>query len=323
MKTKAFLFAITVFFLASCYLDIDIYNQNFKSLLVLNSLVQNDTNINLQIGISTIPGQLDTTKINLANVDEIKIYKIQNGQKILVEEKQNVSSPYISTVKTEPEQYQIEVTAENKTAIANFKIPQLPDIQEIKYDSLSIDTGYFLIVHFKLKITFQDPDTSNYYAVYAYNYQPKLLWDSVGNVRTDTSAMHIEYVFLTPVNFMDVHSFKLVYYSPAYFDGLIFTDEFFNGQTHTVKLSGSVSLPPDFNYLMQHPEIQVFINFCAIERSLYLFADYDEKYRRSEFNPFVEPVNPYSNVKDGLGLVAGMNCFQDTLKINLFELLGL
>ncbi|MEA3451689.1 MAG: DUF4249 family protein, partial [Bacteroidota bacterium] len=100
----------------------------------------------------------------------------------------------------------------------------------------------------------------------------------------------------------------------SYSDGSnIFTNNLGNDE---LSISGNLA----FGGTKQDSE-EIYLKYRVFEISEEMYDYYlsREKYMDSDDNPFVEPVNIYSNVANGFGVVATYNVYEDSLKIDITE----
>jgi hypothetical protein len=58
---------------------------------------------------------------------------------------------------------------------------------------------------------------------------------------------------------------------------------------------------------MKADTVEVWIDLQQVDKSYYLYAVSEQKYQQTRNNPFTEPVQVYSNVKNGFGLFSAYN----------------
>lgn len=179
---------------------------------------------------------------------------------------------------------------------------------------VSIDTSRVVVVNsdnveenmLRCFVEFNDPPNElNYYQIGVYS-KKVILDDESDMIQKIESIQYVkeDKVFL-------IGDDESVLLSDIDFQGT-FTDLLFNGNNYRVKLS----IPEEW--------LVVDTNTIKSELSFYLFsltADYyefirssikDEAYREY---PFTEKVNIYSNVDNGLGVVAGLSVYKDSVSI--------
>ena len=105
---------------------------------------------------------------------------------------------------------------------------------------------------------------------------------------------------------------------------LIFTDELFDGKTHTQRINYDYQLPffESDTFSQDSFNIEDFVSTYLITelRTLtedyYLFQTTYTKYQFSSGDPFAQPVQVYNNIDSGFGIFAGFNSSFDTLQVS-------
>ena len=314
--------------LASCYKDYDIYKQaEGKNYIVINGFLERDSSFILSIGKSDLPSKLTPEDGNI-DVDSIKIYKfIDNNDKVLIEMAKNFHSPYNSQCKgVQGAQYYIEVFAIGKKASVVNRIPDTVGINSINITDIRVDTfsqGKInsANINFILSVNFTDPDTENYYIISGYYISPVFYLDTSTYQYTD-SLLGIR---PEPINFdyadiQQIHNLMRMYMPPR-FAGMGFSDALFNGQNYTMRLRANISLNYTSELLTTYPMLPLLIELITIDKAMYKHAETKIKYYRTLYNPFMEPVNVYSNVRGGFGLVGALNRVRKVKLLNIRQLL--
>lgn len=118
------------------------------------------------------------------------------------------------------------------------------------------------------------------------------------------------------INTTDEDFEKLIFNTPSTetcFDGdkLLLSDQNFNGKTKKVVLSVSTDQMADFVFAGQtrHP----YIELLHITPDFFRYIKSTNGYDISAVNPFSEPVNIYSNIKNGYGLFTAYSLVTDSL----------
>ena len=138
---------------------------------------------------------------------------------------------------------------------------------------------------------------------------PIYTWDNYGN-------MFIKGYYRTPIYYYLEGSAE----GTEYFhfnnlmSGYVLSDDLFNGREKT--LYAKISTWQLFDYYYQDlPQSPLYIHLYSISEDLYRFILTYNKYTDALGNPFAEPVNIYSNVKNGLGIFSGVNVSTDSVDL--------
>jgi len=118
-----------------------------------------------------------------------------------------------------------------------------------------------------------------------------------------------------PSTFVDVP--LLSYYGS---NAIIFDDAVFNGKKHLLKIySEDIRVAKSD---LSKKDVPVYIYFRSINKELYNYYLSMKKYNEVQDNPFSEPVNVYSNIKNGYGIFGGSAMTLDSVVLKLDEVFG-
>lgn len=181
-------------------------------------------------------------------------------------------------------------SSEFETAYAEVTLPVSPTI--ISFDTVSVDLDYGIA---EFAVVIDDPVGADFYNLYFYN--------SIETEYSDYSFYSSDPVFADP---MDLGADDLMGESTDYLgSGLynVFTDTYFDGRTYTVNFT---------YYFWDIEALEPFvIEMSRVDEHLYKYKKTYEKYQGSDPNGvlgmFTEPVQVYSNVQNGVGIVSGQS----------------
>ncbi len=335
MKKYIILSAISIVMLiASCHKDIDIYNaDDFNAQIVVNSITGVDSTIKVFVTKSVIPGQLSDSTIKINNAI-VKLYEDGIFKENLTYVNlpfnlgyENPSKPYFKSnyIASQNHTYTIEVEAIEQKATAEFSFPtRVSTVELLPKECTSFDTSEYMnsycdyYLNFPLDITINDPeDEKNYYMInvfvkrydFAYDTIQEILYDTIysdinvnGWLGFDNTITDVQYVN-APIPSSD----------KPWDRSYIFNDEVFNGQEFSTTLNANIS----GEKLKDVNEITLYYQVFTISTELFNYYVSINKYNQTSGNPFVEPVNIFSNVEGGIGIVAGYNMHYDSLQITL------
>jgi hypothetical protein len=108
------------------------------------------------------------------------------------------------------------------------------------------------------------------------------------------------------------------------FKGYLVSDELFNGSTFTFSAEIYAwdlfnnyhyyegEQQPTSEYLTKYP---IYANLLSVSKEFYDYVITRSKYSEAQNNPLAEPVNVFSNVKNGYGIFSSFSASQDSVLI--------
>ena len=198
---------------------------------------------------------------------------------------------YLSNIKPVPgKSYNIEVQS-NKfgTAKASTHVPILPGVADVEVKEYMLQHQYMTDIY----ITITDnPEVENYYRIKVsteyeyYNFND----GSIGNARY---PVHIYTEDPLVQNENDALGFNQ-------FDGITFTDAFFNGKTVTLKFKS------DNNFLSSG---SYAIRVQNLNSDYYQYVYSTALQEQNEDDPLAQPVNVFTNVDGAFGIFGAYSQF--------------
>lgn len=254
--------------------------------------------------VSKSIGILDTTR-NIAPIINAFV-TIKNESTQLLDTLKFLQGFYVSNKKPEIGQlYTIKVEATGyKTVTASDRIPSLPTELVGKWDTASkvILNSVLLIPveYYPLPFSFKDvPNQSNFYKCATSIYDKKLL-------KTDTIRHEMNFerkgLISQDPSVLQLHKEQ---------DFMLFDDILFANTKHSFLGLAQTSLFYPFQLSLNEPlesqkrNIEVYLDIWSLSENMYL---YEKSYYTQQFNrpnPFAEPNNIFSNIKNGYGIFAG------------------
>lgn len=204
-------------------------------------------------------------------------------------------------------QYTVQVEAPDLgTVTATDRVPRVPPLS-LTTEPVEAGDDYY---DRALVLTIDDPSgTDNYYHIRVQK----------NGYRRDSTS--IDTVGLTDVSFQTRDRSiidemgRLVEEANAYRGReATFRDVLFGGTEHAIRLQvpeGNLYLPNQEEG-DDYPRLKYFLYVSALSEDAYRFDHTRRLFRRTEDNPFAEPVDVHSNVTGGYGIVAARHT--DTLK---------
>ena len=312
MKKIAY-FILIMFFAAGCYYDIDVnHDPNFKPHLSVFSYIQAGKPFYVFVSKSDYPGEVDSNDI-LTNA-QVEVLT-QTGETMLPDSSEN-GYYYFSPVNDE--KFRISVKALDMESHADVSFPPVVPLPEISVNPYNInfvsDTNNVYYLDYELKITFKlddDPGQDNAYGAYFYTHEAVFYYDTVTNVQTDSILWYFKTALYLYGDEMTNSNYSYVDLGDGLsYNNLIFADGVLNGKTITLNLDAYNS-----KQVKGQPATDtVFCVYYSFPMELYKYAKSLERYSETRNNPFVEPVDIYSNFSQGIGLAAAYRVI-DTIPV--------
>ncbi len=224
-----------------------------------------------------------------------------------------------------PDDYRLEVSANGfNDAHTYFSIPDKPKyiIEEpevtMEFNSDFYNSSspiYSLIVDIIIE---DNEEVDNYYRLEAlcndmsYYYNPDLS-------ETKVNELNLEMMSQNPVIEV-VEDGDYMLNNPEYNDtgeSFIFSDLYFNGERFTIRVYINIGpiLTIDSTFGRDY---KIWLRLSETDENYYQYAKNRARINQTTWILLIEPVTVYTSVKNGFGIVYGMNFEQDTL--NLLEI---
>ncbi len=312
-----------IILLSGCFKNIDIYDDEiFEPVLIVNSIVGPDAPFIVQVSKTSVPKQLDSSVFVL----DAKVQVFENDQLLgtLSLSGWIFGKVYMSDFDAkEGHTYTIKVEALDKTIKKEVALPEKVSSVNISFSDTLLDiySSENSFVNFscdsKLNITIDDPSGKNYYMFDFYSYSYGFLYDEINDIVTDSILeTHKEYYSIYfKEEFTDIQYVQgRIPYLFSYEDSPILNDDIFSEQSFTFQPNlwfGGTINPSEEN------ELVLYYRVFTISEDLFNYYVTVDKAQRAEGNPFVEPVNIYSNIENSYGIITGFNYHLDSIIIPL------
>ena len=296
MKKTILVLAVLLCGMASCVKDVEFNGDQSSPVLVVNGVQQAGRTASLCIEKSWF---FLNSEIDL-RVKDVEVDLYVNGsfkETLQVRDSISLLWDYAFTYcegqyeLCEGDRLRFEVhSSEFETAYAEVTLPMSPTV--VSFDTVSVDLDYGTI---EFAVEIDDPSGTDFYNLYFYN------------------AMEAEYsvysffsgdpVFADP---LDLGADDLMGESSDYYGGglyNVFTDTYFDGRRYTV----------NFTYYFWDIEITepFVVEMSRVDEHLYRYQKTSKAYQQSDPNSilgmFAEPVQVYTNVENGVGIVSGQS----------------
>lgn len=321
-----YLASLLLTILASCETDIDYNGERIEPILVINSQLVVGENVSCHISNS----KPITESSGLENIDEAQVQLFANG--MLIDEMTNTSEGnYISnSIVEENTKYEIRAVKNGYASVsAKCNTPQAPEatIQKIKAIGYVFSNSLYSFEGLRFTIKINDPKEENYYRIKVFALQririEKNNESSPGEIkheRTYDTIFWNETAFeskdpLISIDYDDFSNEPENYYR-------VFTDETFNGESYLLNLTTRFRYGSTEKWHRDSIRLTYKVQLQEITKGMFLYYKSHVAQNWYEEDPFAEPVQLYSNVENGAGIVgaiASKDLFMKTEYIELGE----
>jgi len=327
MKSSTYLFLLILAMLVhSCYKELDYEDLDFEPKIVLNGLIYQDSII--EVNVARTKSIIEHSGI-LPFLDNAEVKLFEND--VFIEDLSYDSlGNYRSTVTAKANTtYRLEAkTNEIETATASFSLQELKDFTlsnihfeitdtTISFNDIPIDELFgganlppetdtnLMFIQLKFDIVFMDDATEeNYYSYENYGNFSALVHTFIYSPEIgEIEAVLLEEESSAHLAFQNLHDYERYYPDGrsshnGYREGSYISDELFNGNEVNFSLKTfyfTGDIEPVEIILYSYPYEYVYFNTTGI------------RYMNARDNPFSQPINIYSNVENGIGIVCGVS----------------
>lgn len=288
-------FVIAIVFLLSltaCIKEIEFKSKDIKPRLVVNSKIQPDSIF--LVNVSHSLNVLDQASINFISNAVVKLYD-GNGnfiEDLIHQSEGDYSSPSLLQPQV-GNSYRIVVSSGTYESVeSSTLIPAAVASTISDTATVSINNGEA----FKFKIRFTDPTTAgNYYMIKVYQFYYNYIYDGMGNIIDSTAELNPTWISSSSINVEDAGDINTT-------KRALFTrDHLYNGQQAEIEVyiptywGGSIG---NTSYILE---------FSSCTEEYFLYTQSLLKYYETEYDPFAQPVQIFSNINKGIGIFAGFN----------------
>ncbi|MFZ5999812.1 MAG: DUF4249 domain-containing protein [Bacteroidota bacterium] len=291
MKTPLPIFSVLFLLGAACETVVDIDIPFDKQMLVINSLPNPDSVWNVQVTLSR--HVLDnTTHLMLPPMGVVKIVD-QETEQVVDQLTQVANEPKMYRGTTKPSlgktyRVQVDIPGYDRAEAIGY-VPIVTPIESVETEQAHSDGSTYT----RIKITFTDPPGESFYSVslassYFYIINMK---DTVWNeypiyIERDDAGLEEQGISGPEV---------------------LIDDTFFDGKKHTISVrlnggwGGQTPLGPNSRLV-----------FSSLGASFYKYKVTTNLQNAARDNPFAQPVQVFSNVKNGVGIFDGLSSYSWT-----------
>lgn len=292
MKSKysryiGILFVAAVF--TSCEKEITVKVPEYKSSLVLNSSTEVGDTITVSVGKSM--SILKYKKGQNLDVTDAKVVLLKDGTVADTLKYNAFEGQYVSsTVADAGSKYSVKVTAPSyPEATATTTVPSfvpIAKIQRISKTKIDMDGQQ----QDEIRLTFDDPQTMGDYYIISFEWEGNGSDSSYNETCINTTDASVESIYNENIDQNTCLSSK----------GIFFRDALFNGTRKEMRLFvNSHLLEP---YAIGGVNTKVRIVLQHVTEDYFKFQKSYQFASENSDNPFSEPTNVYTNVKNGYGL---------------------
>lgn len=305
MKPVFLFFSILIFSLTACEKLVYINLKEADRKIVLNGLLCPDSSVIVNIARSyqvSIAFSGDTIRPveDPMIVEDASFYEDDRFIGKLEPLRENFYE--LSGFKPSPgKTYRLEVSSgKMKPVSTTVRMPELIPLNSFDTARITTINGTAAI-----RVSFQITDPTgqdNYYALqvtgtqqHYYDFQEWKFIDSV-KMYYYTPKLNGKADDFLNLDFLDINR-------DVYLDHkLFFSDQLFNGKVFDISFE-----VPKGNPRQMADTVLFRVDLCQVDKSYYQYAVSTQKYQSSNGDPFSEPVQVYSNVKNGFGLFSAYN----------------
>lgn len=185
-------------------------------------------------------------------------------------------------------QYSIEVSSTEYPDILKAN-SYIPDTVDFTVDTVSIDRDGMALMELSFTIN-DDPDTENYYIIRVFE---KNEWGASNHWMTS--------------NDVNIEKTELDEFEQDFSGSYIFLrDEVFNGKSYTLKCEvfrHNLNYYDQSDYVNDNNKVYLIVTNCTKECFRYMLSLEQSGYTYND--PFITPMNLYSNFEQNIGIFAG------------------
>jgi hypothetical protein len=336
MKLLQYLFLmLLVVFSQSCYKELDYEDLDFVPKIVLNGLIYQDSII--EVNVARTKSIIEHSEI-LPFLDNAEVKLFENDvyvEDLVYDSLGNYHSTITAKANTS---YRLEATADElETATASFRLRELKDFTlsnihyeitdtTVTFNDITIDKIFaggdvpaetdtnLIFIQLKFDIVFTDDAAEeNYYSYENYGNFNALIHTSIYNPELgEIEAIILEEESSAHLSFQNFHDYDKYYPNGrsshiGYREGYYISDELFNGNEVDFSLRTSYytgKVDPVEIILFSYPYEYVYFHITGT------------RYMNARDNPFSQPINIYSNVENGIGIVCGVSKSRQTIYLD-------
>ncbi len=313
---KYILLILVAWSLISCDKTLDFDDEGLANQLVLNSIIS--SNKNFSASLTKARSILEGSRGGTIEMPSGTLDIYLNGELI-----KNLNLPInfltpSGIIPKAGDSFRIVVNSQGKQLEAETTIPQKTEV--ISIDTTSAKNEFGQWTNFKVNI--KDPSGEDYYRLVltSENLSFYTSKDKLGNDKRNYTLYTNQWLFNSddPVfkNLYNNFGQDVIDAGPNN-DYKIFTDNYFQGKKYPLQFYVFNGNKGGGGYGYNDPAkpnlssgtiyIRYIIHVQKLSKELFNYLKYLKLYEFYHDNPFSEPVPVYSNIKNGIGIFAGLN----------------
>ncbi len=156
-----------------------------------------------------------------------------------------------------------------------------------------------------ITLQINDPaNEENYYAISVYTIDTIYYWDEETFEETDSViGIWRNTIWIDPSNADNQYSTEIEI-GPSYY--YAFYNESYDGRTF------NYTFDIDFNSMQGK---KIHFELYSLDKNFYLYSKSYQEQIKASYTPFAQPVNVYTNVKNGYGLFGSYSIYNDLLTV--------
>ena len=312
-RIRALFLIIFTFAFSACETVVDVDIPNQPSRLVPNAFLQADSAVLVELTRS----QSILTNAELEPVSGAVVSLLEEGQPVATLEESQTPGIYFSTFSPSAgKTYTLTASKNGFEPVEASAFIALP----VAIGSVEADTSLFLDTYYdfdrdtlvteqrvrvdEIRLRFDDrPNERNYYEVSVYRFETQVQsrFDDQGNYLGDDTVRFFspQYLRSDDPAFAGGESDPFGEGGEVYGTTLPFNDDFFNGKSYSLRFR-----PEQYGFY-GNAEPELYVVLRTIDEGQYRYTRSVDLQYENDGNPFAEPVQVYSNVENGFGIVAG------------------
>jgi len=308
-----FVFFVLLVF-SSCEKKLDIDLPDSEKHLVVNGIICPDSLF--RIRISKSQNVLDNDPISY--ISDAIVELIVNGTDTVTMEPYHEGIYEVNIYPKVNDSYKLFVDNNELTPVTS-NVTLLPPVPitsidtSIQYNTYDYGDGNYYgeyEIHFDISVS-DDPSMDDYYFLAVSTIQP--IFEDNGFGQFYLSGFE-EY-------YLDYDSNDPVFKSNSQFTingitGQVVSDEIFNGTDYTFSINTNFFPFYNIEGLNYNEPIQVIVKLLTVNADIYRYIISFNLNQETQYDPFAQPVQIYSNIENGLGIFSGYTMYSDTLLFN-------
>ncbi len=294
MKKNGLIALIMLITVSSCEMVLEVDVPREKTKLVANCIFNTDSTWH----VSVFESRYILDDYNFRSVENAQVKIVtETNEEVILSHTQN--GEYTSTSRPELNQhYTLEISANGFESISSVAfVPELVPVTSVLVDSASVVYDESGSASLPIEVTFNGPgNRSN-------NYEAKLFQEIEREYyRWDTQEL-VKDTFLRLTPLVIENSAKDARTS-------IFSDVLFNGKQYTLKSKIRISTSEGSGYRLLKATV-ILIN---TSEEYFNYLNSSNLQKNTDGDLFAQPVQVYSNIKNGLGIFGGYTASSFVLK---------